>query len=59
MSRDELLKTYKEQICTKCTAKCCNKGITVFTETINEDNEVKQVLCAKCVDYKRESEICK
>ena len=53
MLQNELLKKYKEQICTKCTAEC-NKGITIFTETINKDNEVKQVLCAKCVDYQRE-----
>lgn len=53
MLQDELLKKYKNQICTNCTAKC-NKGITIFTETINENNEIKQVLCAKCVDYQRE-----
>lgn len=40
MLQDELLKKYKNQICTNCIAKC-NKGITIFTETI-------------CVDYQRE-----
>lgn len=53
MLQDELLKKYKNQICTNCIAKC-NKGITIFTETIHENNEIKQVLCAKCVDYQRE-----
>ena len=51
---EDLLKKYKEELCSNCKSKC-EKGIVVFTETVTTGNEVKQILCAKCVDYERKN----
>lgn len=50
MSPDIMIKRYEKEMCSNCKAKC-TKGIVIFTQTVEIGNEIKEIVCAKCVDY--------
>lgn len=50
---DELIKKYEEEICSNCCRTNCKKGIVVVIETISTESQIKNIVCAKCVDYKK------
>lgn len=52
---EKLIQRYEEEICSNCCRTNCEKGIVVFTETISTENEIKNIICAKCVDYKKKN----
>lgn len=47
-----LLKKYKEELCSQCISRCEN-GIIIYTEVDINDNEVKPIICAKCDRYQK------
>lgn len=53
MSQDAMIKRYEKEMCLNCKAKKCTKGIVIFTQTVEVGNEIKEIVCAKCVDYER------
>ena len=52
---EQLIKRFEEEICSNCCTTNCKKGIVVFTETISMEDEIKNIVCAKCVDYKKKN----
>ena len=52
MSPEVMIKRYEKEMCSNCKAKC-TKGIVIFTQTVEVGNEIKEIVCAKCVDYER------
>lgn len=55
MPNKNLIEEYKCKMCINCVGEC-EKGIVVFTQNYLVCNEIKQITCAKCVNYKRKED---